>query len=198
MRVRMRGTRDPSSTVRMLMRLSCALFGCFFIALSVSAQTLSEYDVEAAYLYNFGKFVRWPASARKLPTFDICILGRDPFDGTLDRIIANNTIGGKPIQKRTLGSPDEADGCAILYIADSEAKHLRGILDALGNKECLLVSGLPHFAQNGGTIQFVLEGDRVRFMVNLDAAARCNLTVSSELLKVALSVAGKPQSGVTR
>lgn len=198
MSVCMRGTRDQSSTVRTLMRLGCALLGCLFIALSLPAQTLSEYDVEAAYLYNFGKFVRWPASARTQPSFDICILGRDPFDGTLDRIVASDTISGKPIHKRVLSRPTEADGCTIVYIADSEAKNLRGILDALGDKDCLLVSGLPHFTQNGGTIQFVLEGDRVRFMVNLDAAARCHLTVSSELLKVALSVTGKQRKGVTQ
>jgi len=196
MSVRMRGTGDQSSTMRMLMRLSCVLFGCFLIVLPLSAQTLSEYDVEAAYLYNFGKFVRWPASTHKQPTFDICILGRDPFDGTLDRIVANDTIFGKPIHKRVLSRPTEADGCAIVYIADSEAKNLRGILDVLGDKECLLVSGLPHFAQNGGTIQFVVDGDRVRFMVNLDVAARCHLAVSSELLKVALSVTGKQRKGV--
>ena len=198
MSVRMSGTRDQFSTVRTRMRLGCALLSCFLIALSLPAQTFSEYDVEAAYLYNFGEFVSWPAGARKSPTFDICILGRDPFDGTLDRIIANKKIDGKPIHKRDLGSPEEADGCAILYIADSEANRVHGILDAVGDKECLLVSGLPHFVRDGGTIQFVVDGDRVRFRVNLNAAAKCHLTVSSELLKVAKSVTGNPRSGVTR
>ena len=200
--MRMRGIRDQASTVRMRlrmrMRLGCVLLGCFCIALSLPAQTFSEYDVEAAYLYNFGEFVSWPAGASKSPTFDICILGQDPFDGTLDRIIANNKLDGKPIHKRVVDSPGEADGCAILYIADSEANRVRGILDALGDKECLLVSGLPHFVRDGGTIQFVVDGDRVRFRVNLNAAARCHLTVSSELLKVAQSVTGKPRSGVTQ
>ncbi|MGB7189546.1 MAG: YfiR family protein [Acidobacteriaceae bacterium] len=194
----MSGTRDQSSTVRMLMRLGCALLGCLLFVPLLPAQPLSEYDVEAAYLYDFGKFVRWPADAPKPPTFDICILGRGPFDGTLDRIIANNRIGGRPIQKRILSSPAQADGCAILYIADSEANNLRGILDALGDRQSLLVSGMPHFAQSGGTIQFVVEGDRVRFMVNLDAAAKCHLTLSSELLKVALSVTGRLRNGVTQ
>lgn len=182
----------------MLMRLGCALLGCLLFVPLLPAQPLSEYDVEAAYLYDFGKFVRWPADAPKPPTFDICILGRGPFDGTLDRIIANNRIGGRPIQKRILSSPAQADGCAILYIADSEANNLRGILDALGDRQSLLVSGMPHFAQSGGTIQFVVEGDRVRFMVNLDAAAKCHLTLSSELLKVALSVTGRLRNGVTQ
>jgi hypothetical protein len=187
--------------VRLLARLGCALL-CLFIAfpmgVAVSAQPVSEYDVEAAYLYNFGKFVQWPDSAKKNPTFDICILGDDPFGGTLDKLIANDHMAGRPIRKRIISRSAEATGCAIVYISDSEAGNLRRILSRFAGSGVLLVSNLPDFAQQGGMVQFVIEGDRVRFKVNLNPANQSHLVLSSELLKVAVNVTGSPQGGVTR
>lgn len=172
------------------------LLAICFAAAPLQAQTLSEYDVEAAYLYNFGKFVRWPAAASSsTQTFDICILGQDPFGGTLDRLIAHDQISGKLIRKRIISRPSDATGCAIVYISDSEAPNLRNIISQLGSKPDLLVSGLPNFVDYGGDIQFLLDDDRVRFEINLDAASKCGLGVSSELLKVASSVTGKPRNG---
>lgn len=193
---RMRLINPPATR---LVRLGCALLGIFLVALSLPAQTLSEYDVEAAYLYNFGKFVRWPAeSANKSSNFDICILGQDPFGGTLDKLIANDSINGKPIRKRIIGRPADAAGCAIVYISDSESEHLRTIVTALSTHEELLVSGLPNFLREGGMIQFVLKQNRVRFQVSLNAATESHLTFSSQLLRVAESVSGKPQTRVVR
>ena len=190
-----------SPATRLLARLGCALL-CLFVAfpmgVAVSAQPVSEYDVEAAYLYNFGKFVRWPDSAQKSPTFDICILGDDPFNGTLEKLIANDHMGGRPIRKRIIGRSSEASGCAIVYISDSEAENLRRILARLAGSDALLVSNLPDFVQQGGMIQFILDGDRVRFKVNLNPANQSHLVLSSELLKVAVNVTGSPQGGVTR
>lgn len=193
--------RGSSPAVRLLARLGCALL-CLFIAfpmgVAVSAQPVSEYDVEAAYLYNFGKFVQWPDSAKKNPTFDICILGDDPFGGTLDKLIANDHMAGRPIRKRIISRSAEATGCAIVYISDSEAGNLRRILSRFAGSGVLLVSNLPDFAQQGGMVQFLLQGDRVRFKVNLNPANQSHLVLSSELLKVAVDVTGSPQGGVTR
>jgi hypothetical protein len=193
--------RGCSPAVRLLPRLGCALL-CLFLAFpmgaTVVAQPVSEYDVEAAYLYNFGKFVHWPDSAQKNPSFDICILGEDPFDGTLDRLIVNDAMDGKPIRKRIIGRPAEATGCAIVYVSDSEAGNLHRILAHFAGSGTLLVSSLPDFARHGGMVQFVLQGDRVRFEVNLKAAAQSHLVLSSELLKVAVSVTGRPRRGVAQ
>jgi hypothetical protein len=195
---RMRMSCGKPTTASRLARLGCGLLGILLAALSLHAQTLSEYDVEAAYLYNFGKFVRWPADAAGGPSFDICILGQDPFGGTLDKLIANDRIDDRPIHKRIIGRPSEAAGCAIVYIADSEAANMRQAVAALAGKGELLVSGLQNFLEDGGMIQFVLQGDRVRFEVNLDPASKSHLALSSQLLRVAVSVIGKPQSGVVR
>src|SRR6202012_5416121 len=118
-------------------------------------QKLSEYDVEAAYLYNFGKFVRWPpdnSSAQK--SFDICLLGHDPFGKTLQGLIAGDQIEGKAIHARLIAAAPEAEGCAIVYIADSEEANVRKITAELTGKGHLLVSDLPHFLDEGGMIQF--------------------------------------------
>lgn len=193
--------RGSSPAARLLPRLGCALL-CLFLAFPVGAtvasQPVSEYDVEAAYLYNFGKFVHWPDSAQKNPSFDICILGEDPFGGTLDKLIVNDDMDGKPIRKRIIGRASEAAGCAIVYVSDSEAGNLHRILAHFAGSGTLLVSSLPDFARHGGMVQFVLQGDRVRFEVNLKAAAQSHLVLSSELLKVAVSVTGRPRRGVAQ
>lgn len=189
--------RHPDS--RTGARLLMALLGLFFASTYVYPQSVSEYDVEAAYLYNFGKFVRWPADAMDgAKSFDICVLGRDPFGGSLEKLTANDEIGGRPIRKRVIARASDATGCAIVYISDSESDNVENILAALNGRGELLVSGLPHFAEDGGTIQFMTQDSRVRFAVNLDSAAKNRLGLSSELLKVAVRVTGKPQSGGVR
>lgn len=176
----------------------CALLGLLLGTTAARGQSVSEYDVEAAYLYNFGKFVQWPAAAQNASTFQICILGENPFDGTLDSLIAKDTIGGKPIVKRLIGRASEAAGCNVVYIGDSEAPDIRRVLAALSRQPELLVSNIPGFISDGGTVQFLLENHRVRFEINLDAASQSGLVLSSELLKVAVNVVGKQRNGVSR
>ncbi|HEX5236526.1 MAG TPA: YfiR family protein [Silvibacterium sp.] len=184
---------------RIGVRLVFALLGVFLAAASGYAQTVSEYDVEAAYLYNFGKFVRWPADAMdRSKSFDICVLGRDPFGDALEKLTTDDQVDGRPIRKRTIAHASDAAGCAIVYISDSESDNVERILAALNGKGELLVSALPNFAEDGGTIQFMMQDNRVRFEVNLDAAAKNRLALSSELLKVAVRVTGKRQSGGVR
>jgi hypothetical protein len=187
----------PRSKTRTPVRLFCALLGMLAAGPDPQAQRPSEYDVEAAYLYNFGKFVRWsPDASSNQKTFDICILGQDPFGNALDRVINGDQIEGRAIRERTLARASDAAGCAIVYIADSEEKTLRRTIAILGGKGQLLVSTLPHFLEQGGMIQFVIDEDRVRFAVNLDTVANSGLSVSSELLKVAVKVVGKPREGL--
>jgi len=151
----------------------------------------TEYQVKAAYLYNFGKFVRWPA-AGKNNSFAICILGRDPFGAILDETLAGESIDGQKVTAMRLARVQDAPTCRILFISSSESGRLSEILAALGKAGVLTVSDMPQFTQRGGMIQFVLEGDRVRFEVNLAAAQRSGLKLSSELLKVATAVRTAP------
>jgi len=154
---------------------------------------LAAADIEAAYLYNFGKFVRFPAvDAQNQPTFSICILGDDGIGAPLDNLIANESIQGRKIVTRRLTSAADAGTCQIIYIGQTEEERLERNLAALEGKPVLTVSGLPGFLDRGGMIQFILQDKRVRFAVNLTAAERPRLELSSELLKVATRVDAKP------
>ena len=160
---------------------------CLLPALCVHAQARpSEYQVKAAYLYNFGKFVNWPDSGKA--EFHLCVLGDDPFGADLDSTITNATINGKKIAARRLSGVQDAEGCEIAFIASSESGRLERNLAALKKLHVLTVSDMPDFIRRGGIIQFVEEDRKVRFEVNLKAAQESGFTLSSELLKVAAKV----------
>jgi YfiR/HmsC-like len=150
----------------------------------------SEFQVKAAYLYNFGRFVEWPDEnpSDKSQPFEICVLGTDPFGPTLDATLASETIGGKSVAAKRISKPQDVDSCRILFISSSEESHLKEVLSALDKSSVLTVSDIPRFSQRGGMIGFILDGGRVRFDVNLASAQGARLTLSSELLKVATNV----------
>ena len=157
----------------------------------------TEYEVKATYLYNFSRFVEWPAQGVQVEgdTFAICVLGDNPFGPALNATVAQETIAGKSVVAKQISAPQDAVNCRVLFISSSEAKRLKEILTNLGAASVLTVSDLPRFTQRGGMVQFVLEGDRVRFEVNSAIAARAGLTMSSELLKVAVNVRRSVQLG---
>jgi hypothetical protein len=156
----------------------------------------NEYQVKAAYIYNFGRFVTWPA---RLPgqqnDFAICVLGQDPFGPMLDSTVAGKLLDGKPVVTKRISKAQDAIGCRIVFINASEGGHLQEILTVLNQAPVLTVSDLPDFSRKGGIIQFVLEGNKVRFEVNLTSADTAGLELSSELLKVASSVKGNARAG---
>jgi hypothetical protein len=175
---------------RQRLRRWVALLVCLALFGSAQAQTvITSYDVEAAYLYNFGKFVRWPAdpNAASAP-FTICILGDDPFGEKLDSLVANELMEGRPIATKHLSSVASTDACQIVFLGLTEQPRLTNDLAVLSKRPILTVSNLPAFLEHGGMIQFLEQNNRVRFAVNLAPAEQTGLTLSSELLKVAVYV----------
>jgi hypothetical protein len=157
----------------------------------------SQSDVEAVYLFDFGKFVRWPTGAEQ-GAMRICIAGTESFKAGVEKIVANENINGRSLEVRRVLGPGEASGCAILFIDAAEGERAPELLAAVAGKPTLTVSDLTDFLTRGGMIQFELVGDRVRFSVNLGAVNRGHLAMSSELLKVALTVKGKAGDGGAR
>lgn len=157
----------------------------------------NEFQVKAAYLYNFGRFVEWPQEnvPGKSQSFEICVLGADPFGPTLDSTLASATIDGKSVAAKRISKPQDVDSCRILFISSSEEGHLKEVLTVLDKASVLTVSDIPRFSQRGGMIGFILDGNRVRFEVNLASAQSARLTLSSELLKVATNVRKDTDSG---
>jgi hypothetical protein len=172
--------------------LAIVFVSCFVASPIARAQQAkpTEYDVKSAYLYNFSRFVQWPdgSAQGKNDLFPICVLGRDPFGPSLDATLAGRTVDGHKTVVRRIARPEDASGCRILFISSSEDEQLKTIMAALDHAGVLTVSDIPQFSDRGGMIEFVPEGSRVRFQVNLKAAQDAGLMLSSELLKVAVSV----------
>jgi YfiR/HmsC-like len=168
----------------------CTAFAFWITPPHASAQTaVSENAVKAAYLLNFGKFVRFPENVKR-GSFDICILGPDPFGRSLDEITTNEFIDGRPVHVLRLARVDTAHQCSIAYIASADAHFSAESIAALGAADVLTVSDSPDFTQHGGMIEFVPLSNHVRFAVNLDAVHKSHIVLSSELLRVAVSVTG--------
>jgi hypothetical protein len=162
----------------------------------LSAQSkLSEYSVKAAYLLNFGKFMRVAPGGASSSDFNICVVGQDPFGGSLDEITSGEKIDGRHVHVVRLERPDSRK-CSIAYFGASEQKRIEQDLVAFRNSDALTVSDAPDFLSRGGMIQFSLVSNHVRFSVNLDPVRRTHLVLSSELLRVASSVSGTPQGEV--
>jgi|SRR5580658_1487567 hypothetical protein len=177
--------------------IAALVYLLFAGASALGQQRPNEYQVKAAYLYNFGRFVEWPAKGAtpQNSSFTICILGEDPFGQALDATLAGETIGSQRVTARRISSPQMSGDCQILFISSSEASRLNKIIEALDKNAVLTVSDIPQFSQRQGMIQFVQEENRIRFEVNLTATQRAGLTLSSELLKVATAVRKNPQPG---
>ena len=152
----------------------------------------TEYEVKAAYLLNFGRFMRVTGPAPQRTRFDICILGRDPIGHSIDDIAANETIDGHEVRILRVADASQAHTCAVVFVSAQEGERIREDLAILSGSDALTVSDAREFLREGGMIQFVNEQDHVRFEVNLNAVDRTHLVLSSELLRVAASVEGNP------
>jgi hypothetical protein len=156
---------------------------------SAQRPTAGELEVKAAYLYNFARFVAWPLRTdNATEPFSICVLGRDPFGPVLDATLKGAAVRGAMVIPRRIAEPADASGCHVLFISASEERRVSSIMTVLGHTGVLTVSDMPKFVVRGGMIQFVNEGGRVRFEIGLVPAQDAGLSLSSELLRVALVV----------
>jgi YfiR/HmsC-like len=152
----------------------------------------SEYQVKAAYLLNFLKFVEWPddAFADPLAPYVVGVVGDDPFGSALPQVVIGKTVQGRDLVIRVYRAGEAVRGAHILFISASEKKRLPAILSALRGLSTLTVGDTEEFLEAGGMIQFLSENDRIRFAINVDAARRGRLRISSKLLSLAKVVGG--------
>lgn len=145
----------------------------------------TEYDVKAAFLYNFAKFVEWPeASLPTDGTFVLGVLGSDPFGRALEEL-DGRTVLGRRIVVRRYEREEDAAACQILFISSSEEERLPAILAALLRKPVLTVSDGDGWAERGVIINFKTRQSKIRFEINLERAEMSRLRMSSQLLKLA-------------
>jgi hypothetical protein len=144
----------------------------------------TEYQVKAAFLYNFAKFVEWPDAQPRAP-FVIGVLGEDPFGPVLDQTVTGKTVMSRPFAVRRLADAADAPQVDILFIAASERARLPEVLGRLRGANVLTVGDSESFVDRGGMVGFRTAGNMVRFDINLREANRAGLKISSQLLRLA-------------
>ncbi len=156
-----------------------------------------EYVVKSAFLYHFATFVEWPAGApsASAPELTICVLGDDPFGETLDQTVAGKTIGARPLAIKRISRAAEAAECAVVFVGAGEGLRLPSLFADLRRLPVLTVGDVEGFAEAGGMIGMFVENNRVRFEINLGAADRARLKISSKLLSLARIVGDKRPEG---
>lgn len=147
-----------------------------------------EYQLKAAFLYNFTKFVVWaPRAVDKDAALVIGVLGVNPFGDELEKIVSSRSVGGRRIEVRFLSSAAEARAVHMLFIPAGEERRVAGEMDALHAASVLTVGETSRFADMGGIITFSMEADKIRFEINREVAAYAGLKISPQLLKLATS-----------
>jgi hypothetical protein len=174
----------------MVRPLLAALLTASSIHLSAQSRSpVAGHEVKAAYLYQFGRYVEWPSDREQaINSFVICVLGQDPFGVALDETVKGKIISGHPVAVKRILGPGELPDCRILFIGRSEDDRLPAILKALEGRMVLTVGEGTQFTRRGGMVAFTSEDKKVRFAMNLVAAEAAKLRLSSQLLRLAVSV----------
>lgn len=150
-----------------------------------TAEAVPEYLLRAAFLYNFAKYVEWPPSAFERPDYPITIgiVGRDPFGDDLDKALKSKTVKNRTFSILRFPRASDIKRCQVLYVARSEVSRLDEIFERVRPWSVLTVGEDEDFTRSGGTIAIVLENDRLKLVINPDAAEKSGLTIDAKLLK---------------
>lgn len=151
------------------------------------ADAATGYEVKAAFLFNFAKFIEWPPGAFAAPQspFVICVLGQDPFGNILNDTLQGKTLGDRSFTVQRLKDKADIRHCQMVFVSSLESAHLAEIVESIRGAHVLLAGESTGFAASGGTIEFTLEDNHVHFTINTDAANRSGLKFSSKLLALA-------------
>lgn len=177
----------PLPPLQLTIRVTAA---ATLLALAAMALPPLEARVKAGCLYNFAKFVEWPAGTfrtAKEPLV-IGIVGEDPLVPVLAELVAGVRVGGRSVQVRRCRAGADAPRCQILFIGRNQPEPLPALLAAVRGMPVLTVSEAAGFVQAGGMIQLTRQDGRLRFVIQAGVAGQARLKISSQLLKLASSV----------
>ena len=149
----------------------------------------TEFQVKAAFLFNFVKFTQWPAATftNAAAPLVIAVAGEDPFGGILDELVRGELVGGHPLLVKHLQPGDDPAACHVLFLSRSVAERLPALLEALKHKPVLTVSDIGQFCQRGGMVNLALSSERtVRPEINPDCARAAGVEISSRLLNLSV------------
>jgi len=189
------------SLARTIQRIAKRSFLCFLVALLFglatssgrAAATASETEVKAAFLYNFVKFVDWPAEAFASDTtpFRVAVFGDEDVTGKLKVLLSDKKAHGRSFEVKRVFNPQDAKNSQIVFITAPESKRSMLILDAVKKLTVLTIGESEEFLDLGGVINFVFEDTQLRFEINPEPAEKVKLVISSKLLRLAKKRGGK-------
>ncbi len=153
-------------------------------------ESAKEYEIKAVYLFNLGSFVRWtPDSLQAGKTFQICIVGQDPFGADLDYVVkTQKEVQEHPVVVKRLADLTQFTGCHILFVNSSEQLQLPSILAKVKNKPILTVGDSEYFVAQGGMVQFYQNDGKIRLMLDPQTIRESGLKASAQLMQIALRV----------
>jgi hypothetical protein len=166
------------------------LLGSFVATTPASAAAVDEYTVKAAYLLNFARFVEWPLGS-SCESFQIVVVGEDPFGDLLDAVVAGQRLAGRPVSVARWSRMREPRPCSVVFVSAGE--RLDRVRAAAWTAPALLVGDGPDFMGEGGMVAFVREGGRIRFDVDVEATAAAGLRFGSRVLGLARQIRGVPR-----
>lgn len=173
--------------VQSILRLVVVVMG--FVSTKGVAQTATsqEYQVKAAFLFNFAQYTQWPSNSFPEATspFVIGIIGNDPFGAMLDELVRGENVNGHPLVVQRYRRVEEIKACHILFSGESERKHLEDIFTQTKGRSILTVGDTEPFVRHGGMVRFYTESGKIRFEINVEATKESHLEVSSRLLRLA-------------
>lgn len=181
------------SAAKVVLFIAAAVL-CFPAAGNTQSEQLTEYQVKAAFIYNFAKFVEWPGDAftESAAPLRICVLGENSVGQELTRVVNGKKIGSHDLLVSNFSEPHLARGCHVLFVSSSERGRTAQVLEAMHGATILTVGESPDFLRHGGMIRLVLEEGKVRFEVNLNASEKARVKISSKLLTLARAVYSDP------
>lgn len=172
---------------------SVALLVAWQPAAAAETSVSKEYQLKAAFLYNFTKFVEWPPArfADETSPIVVAVVGRNPFGDELENVVKGRSVNGRPIAVKIVTTPEEASSAHLLFVPAGE--ETRFPASALQRDALVAVGESDSFAALGGAITFVQIGGKMRFEINLTAAERGHVKISAQLLKLANAVRRRPE-----
>ena len=159
--------------------LLTAVIACGIVVVPHAQEVPQEYQVKAAFLYNFLKYVEWPDRPNR--PFVICVAGQNPFGTVLEALTKNERVGGHPVMTQIILAPEP--GCDAIFTP--RTANIPAYLNAAAGMPILTVGETPNFIERGGIVNFFLEDGKVRFEINRNGAERAGLRFSSRLLQLA-------------
>lgn len=180
-----RGIRlTPLVTIVMVM---LSMVVCAFQANNVNGSLPNEYQLKAAFVYQFALFVDWPDEVfpHKDSPIVIGIVGSDPLGPEIERAVQDKRASGRSFVVRRLGVEPALKECQMIYVSTSEMRRLDQLREVIKDAPILTVGDSNGFARDGGIINFIIENGKIRFQINEQAAKRARLNISSQLLKLA-------------